>query len=135
MSTRCLNYNNSSQLRSRPLSPVCPNEAKSAIIGRPMPTPIGHAMAGVAAAWIADLIPGDRAWRIAPPFASWYQRAGGALTAGCAALAVLADIDLAWLPLSPRSHRTITHSIGAVLLVGLAAAVLQKKVSDTVGLG
>jgi len=28
-----------------------------------MPSPIGHALAGLTAAWIADLVPGDRDWR------------------------------------------------------------------------
>src|SRR5262245_55678989 len=108
--------------------------AESAIIGPPMPTPIGHAMAGVAAAWIADLVPGARAWRTAPLSASWYERAGGALTVGCACLAILPDADLLWLTLSPRGHRTITHSIGAVILVGLVAAILSRtKMSDTSG--
>jgi membrane-bound metal-dependent hydrolase YbcI (DUF457 family) len=89
-------------------------------------------MAGVAAAWIADLFPGARAWRTAPSSASWYERAGGALTVGCAGLAMLPDVDLLWLPLSPRSHRTMTHSVGAVMLVGLVAAILRKrKGSDT----
>jgi membrane-bound metal-dependent hydrolase YbcI (DUF457 family) len=89
-----------------------------------MPTPIGHALAGVAAAWIADLVPGDRVWRTAPASASWYERAGGALTLGCACLAILPDIDLVWLPWYPRQHRTVTHGIGAVMLVGLFAAAM-----------
>src|SRR5262245_45055370 len=95
-----------------------------------MPTPIGHAMAGVAAAWIADLVPGDRAWRTAPPSASWYERAGNGLTLACAILAVSPDIDLLYLPFNSQMHRTVTHSIGAVILVGSFAAVLRK-VSDT----
>ena len=95
-----------------------------------MPTPIGHAMAGVAAAWIADLVPGDRAGRTAPPSASWYRRAGSGLTLACACLATLPDIDLVWLPWFPRQHRTITHSIGAVIVVGVVAAIVRK-VSDT----
>src|SRR5262245_47107636 len=95
-----------------------------------MPTPIGHAMAGVAAAWIADLAPGDRAWRTAPPSASWYERAGNGLTLACAFLATLPDIDLLWLPWFPRQHRTVTHSIGAVIVVCLTA-LLVRKVSDT----
>jgi membrane-bound metal-dependent hydrolase YbcI (DUF457 family) len=89
-----------------------------------MPTPIGHALAGVAAAWAADLVPGDRAWRTASRFASWYARAGNGLTLGCACLAVAPDIDLVFLPFNPQGHRTVTHSVGAVLFVGLVAAVM-----------
>jgi membrane-bound metal-dependent hydrolase YbcI (DUF457 family) len=83
-----------------------------------MPTSIGHALAGVAAAWGADLVPGDRAWRTAPPAAPWHQRAGNGLTLTCAVLAAIPDADLLL-----RSHRTYSHSIGAVIAVGIAAAV------------
>ena len=95
-----------------------------------MPTPIGHALAGVAAAWAADLFPGDRAWRTAPPSASWHERAGNGLTVACAILAVAPDIDLVYLPFNSQGHRTVTHSIGAVIVVGVVAAILRK-VSDT----
>ena len=68
--------------------------AESAMIGARMPSPIGHALAGVAAAWTVDLIPGDRAWRTAPASASWYRRAGDGLTLRCAALGAAPDLDL-----------------------------------------
>ena len=84
-----------------------------------MPTSIGHALAGAAAAWTADLVPGDRAWRTAPASASWYRRAGNGLTLACAALAALPDGDLL-----VHSHRTFTHSIGAMIVVGLIAGAL-----------
>jgi hypothetical protein len=61
--------------------------AESAMIAALMPSPIGHVVAGVAAAWTADLIPGDREWRSAPGTAGWYARAGGGLTVVCGALA------------------------------------------------
>ena len=77
-------------------------------------------MAGVAAAWLADLVPGERAWRIAPEPASRAERAGGGLTLICAGLAVLPDVDLL-----VGGHRTITHSLGALLFVGLFAAALS----------
>jgi len=92
-----------------------------------MPSPFGHALAGVAAAWAADLVPGDRTWRTAPPFASWYARAGNGLTFACACLAVLPDVDLVMLPFKPNVHRTVTHSLGAVLVVGLVAAAMATK--------
>ena len=84
-----------------------------------MPTPIGHALAGVAAAWLVDLVPGRRAWRTALPASPWYQRAGDGITLICAALAVLPDVDLFF----PR-HRTATHSLSAVAFVALFAAAM-----------
>jgi membrane-bound metal-dependent hydrolase YbcI (DUF457 family) len=83
-----------------------------------MPSPICHALAGVAAAWTVDLIPGDRAWRRSPDTASWYQRAGGRLTLACALLGAAPDLDLAFM-----DHRTVTHSIGAVCTVAVGAAL------------
>jgi membrane-bound metal-dependent hydrolase YbcI (DUF457 family) len=74
-----------------------------------MPTPIGHALAGLAVAWSAE-----------PP--SEAQPLGRALarplTLVCIALAVLPDLDL----LYPPVHRAATHSIGASLLVTIIAA-------------
>ncbi len=89
------------------------------MIGVLVPSPIGHLLAGAAVAWAADLIPGDRAWRTAPTHASWFLRAGDGLTLACAALGAAPDLDLAFI-----EHRTVTHSIGAVLFVGLFAAAL-----------
>ena len=84
-----------------------------------MPSPIGHALAGIAVAWTADLIPGDRAWRTAPERASWFLRAGDGLTLACAALGAAPDLDLLFI-----AHRTVTHSIGALFFVGLFCAAL-----------
>ena len=62
-------------------------------------------MAGVIAAWLGDAVrPARRAWG---PLL---------LPAACAALAVLPDLDLVF-----DSHRTVTHSLGATVLVGLVA--------------
>jgi membrane-bound metal-dependent hydrolase YbcI (DUF457 family) len=86
-----------------------------------MPSPIGHALAGIAVAWAADLFPGNRAWRTVPATASWYARAGNGLTLTCAALAVAPDLDL----LFPGAHRSVTHSfvsITAVAIVAMLAA-------------
>jgi len=84
-----------------------------------MPSSVGHALAGVAAAWTADLVPGNRAWRTAAQDASWYRRAGGGLTLACLILPTLPDADLLF-----HTHRTYTHSVGAVAVVGLAAAAV-----------
>jgi membrane-bound metal-dependent hydrolase YbcI (DUF457 family) len=85
-----------------------------------MPTPLGHMLAGVAVAWGADLVPGDRAWRAASSDASWYRRAGNGLTLACGALGALADLDLLVL----RTHRTFTHSMAAVAFIALFAAAM-----------
>ena len=92
-----------------------------------MPSPIGHALAGVAVAWAADLVPGERQWRTAPRSASWYVKAGNGLTLACACLAVLPDLDLVMLPFKPETHRTVTHSLGAVLIVLLGAAIVARR--------
>jgi membrane-bound metal-dependent hydrolase YbcI (DUF457 family) len=84
-----------------------------------VPTSIGHALAGAAAAWSVDLVPGRRAWRTAPPAASWYRRAGDGLTLVCVVLAAIPDADLLF-----RIHRTFSHSIGAVIVVGILAGAV-----------
>src|SRR5947208_1074847 len=84
-----------------------------------MPTSIGHALAGAAAAWSIDLVPGRRAWRTAPPDASWYRRAGDGLTLVCAGLGAMPDADLLF-----RLHRTFSHSSGAAIFVGVLAGVV-----------
>jgi len=84
-----------------------------------MPSTVGHALAGVAAAWAVDAVPGRRAWRAAPPHASWFRKAGGGLTLLCAAIAAAPDLDLLF-----HLHRTYSHSIGAVLLAALLAAAI-----------
>ena len=82
-----------------------------------MPSPFGHALAGVAAAWTADLLPGRREGRVAASTASWFSRAGGGLTAICLGLAVVPDVDLAF-----QAHRSWTHSVTAVAIVTIIAA-------------
>jgi membrane-bound metal-dependent hydrolase YbcI (DUF457 family) len=77
------------------------------MIRKPMPTPIGHALAGVAAAWTVDV------------------QADRRLTLVAAGLGALPDIDL----LLPVQHRTVTHSIGAALLVTIIAAVVTGQVT------
>ena len=84
-----------------------------------MPTSIGHALGGIAAAWIGDLVPGRRAWRTAPPSDPWYARAGAGLTLTCAALAIAPDLDLLF-----HWHRRSTHSVSAAIAIGAFAAVM-----------
>src|SRR5262249_55012377 len=104
-------------LRDAALSPPEQRIEESAMIGTLMPSSVGHALAGVAAAWTADLIPGHRVWRPAAQTASWYRRAGGGLTLACLILAAAPDADLLIHP-----HRTYTHSGGGVAIVGVLAA-------------
>ena len=89
------------------------------MMGGRMPSPIGHALAGVAVAWAVDLVPGDRRWRTAPETAPWRERAGNGLTLLCAGLGAAPDLDLAFV-----SHRTMTHSLSAVVVVAVVAAAV-----------
>src|SRR5204863_1988470 len=103
------------------LSPLWPEPGRICHDRPPMPSPIGHSLAGLAAAWAADLVPGDRAWRVRSG-SSIYGRAGGGLTLACVALGCGADVDLLW-----GSHREYTHSIGAVIVVAIGAAFVAAK--------
>jgi inner membrane protein len=85
-----------------------------------MPSPVGHALAGVAVAWASDLAPGRRAWRTTDPKASLFARAGGTLTLACGALAAAPDLDLFF----PIRHRAVTHSLGAVIVIFIVAAAV-----------
>jgi len=67
-----------------------------------MPSPIGHALAGVAFVWSVN------------------PRTERRLVLTAAALAILPDADL----IHPDWHRAFTHSIGAVLLVSIITAVV-----------
>jgi membrane-bound metal-dependent hydrolase YbcI (DUF457 family) len=81
-----------------------------------MPSPIGHALAGVAVAWSAEQLPGSAGLkRPFPP----------GVVLACVALAVLPDADLVYMPM----HRTVTHSIGATLLVTILAIAVTGKVT------
>jgi membrane-bound metal-dependent hydrolase YbcI (DUF457 family) len=84
-----------------------------------MASPVGHALAGIAVAWGADLLPGSRAGRTAAGSAPWYQRAGSGLTLACTVLAAAPDLDL----LITGLHRTVTHSFLSVAVVALLAAI------------
>jgi membrane-bound metal-dependent hydrolase YbcI (DUF457 family) len=72
-----------------------------------MPSPIGHALAGVAVASILD------------------RRLDRRLALIAAGLGAVPDIDL----LLPIPHRTITHSLGAVVIVTIIAAVVTPQVT------
>jgi membrane-bound metal-dependent hydrolase YbcI (DUF457 family) len=76
-----------------------------------MPSPIGHALAGVAVAWTADLVDG--------------RRSSPGLVATCAGLAMLPDADL----LIPWTHRMATHSLVAAAAVYIVAIVVTGQVT------
>lgn len=78
-----------------------------------MPTPLGHAMAGLAIAWTTEAI------RPASLDACGHRR----LPMICAGLAIAPDLDLVYPPI----HRTMSHSISAVLLVGVIAWFLTRR--------
>ncbi len=69
-----------------------------------MPSPVGHALGGIAAAW--GVLP----------------RRDLAGTAIIAAFALAPDLDLL-----AGEHRGISHSVGAVVVAGLAAAIISRR--------
>src|SRR5262249_30793375 len=76
-----------------------------------MPSPIGHALAGVAVAWSVEQFPGFR--QSLRPIAP-------RLTVISAALAAAPDLDLVY----PLLHRTVTHSVAAVALTSIVVMVV-----------
>src|SRR4051794_29415220 len=87
-----------------------------------MPSPLGHALGGVAAAWAVDLSPVPRA---SPSTGSTPSSAtAGYLTLIYAGLGALPDVDLMFgIP------RTASHSILASVLVGIIAALVTGRVT------
>ena len=82
----------------------------------PMPSPLGHALAGLTVGWLADRAPqpsGSRLREALSPVALW-----------CAALAVLPDADLVF-----DWHRFGTHSLTATALIFIVAMVVTGKVT------
>ena len=78
-----------------------------------MPTPIGHAMGGLAAAFLTNSF--ARRPKLTP-----------AVVAACVAVAVSPDLDIL-----AGHHRSYTHSIGATALVGIAGwLVLRRRVPN-----
>ena len=78
-----------------------------------MPSPLGHAIAGVAVAWSAEAI-------ARRPLGF---RAGSTIAVTAAALAIAPDLD--WL--YPPVHRMMTHSLFATALAGGLTAVLARR--------
>jgi hypothetical protein len=85
-----------------------------------MPSPIGHAIAGAAIAFGSAPAVGIRYPSDQPA-----GRRLTVLTLICAALAAAPDLDLA----APYTHRTITHSLLATVVITIIAAVVTEQVT------
>jgi hypothetical protein len=78
-----------------------------------MPSPLGHGLAGIAAGW-----------GVAKPAADRRERILQAVL--LAALATAPDLDLL-----TRHHRYETHSVGAAVLAGAAAALIRLPIATS----
>jgi inner membrane protein len=78
-----------------------------------MPSPLGHALAGVAIAWSAEAIK-----RRQIDFTR-----GSTLAVAAAGLAVAADLD--WL--YPPAHRAMTHSLVAAVAAAALIAIVKRR--------
>lgn len=85
-----------------------------------MPSPIGHALAGLAVGLLAE--PPEE------PRARWTGNSVSTLAAIAAVTAALPDIDLLYPPL----HRAWTHSVGATALLMIIAAAVTGWVTGRV---
>jgi inner membrane protein len=98
-----------------------------------MPSPIGHALAGVAVAWTTDIVaPSLSRGQTGKAGLTPMSKAGltpmtmtPTLVVTCAVLAALPDLDL----LGPGFHRTWTHSVTAVIIVTIIAAAVTGQVT------
>jgi membrane-bound metal-dependent hydrolase YbcI (DUF457 family) len=87
-----------------------------------MPSPVAHLLAGVSTAWAADALASSRYRPASDSLAvSAALPAMAPLTMLCAALAVAPDIDIL-----SSSHRTVTHSVGALCLVAATVALAAR---------
>jgi membrane-bound metal-dependent hydrolase YbcI (DUF457 family) len=77
-----------------------------------MPTPVGHALAGLATGWVADAV--MKKDRRSLPL--------GPLTIACLTAAVAPDLDIPF-----GIHRTYTHSIGAACIAGVVAWLISRR--------
>jgi inner membrane protein len=88
-------------------------------MGLEVPSPLGHALAGVIVALSAERAP--TRLRIEPPVSTW-------VVVACIALAGLPDADL----LVAGMHRTATHSLASSVLVAIIAAGVTRRVTGRV---
>jgi membrane-bound metal-dependent hydrolase YbcI (DUF457 family) len=83
-----------------------------------MPSPLGHALGGLTAGWLIAGAP-VRATRDRRPMLPWTSTWSGALV--FAAIGMAPDLDFL-----AGMHRTYAHSLGAALIVTLAAMALTR---------
>jgi membrane-bound metal-dependent hydrolase YbcI (DUF457 family) len=86
-----------------------------------VPSPAGHLIAGVAVAWAAEAIAPLRPRGLDAGRPSAAAAIVTPLVLACAALALAPDLDILL-----ASHRTYTHSVGAVAFVAVLAASVAK---------
>ena len=84
-----------------------------------MPSPVGHLVAGLAVAWAAEAVasPGRKRRAAGQPPAP----AAAPLALACAALALAPDLDILL-----ATHRTFTHSLGAVAAAAVAGGAVAR---------
>jgi inner membrane protein len=80
-----------------------------------MPSPVGHSLAALAAAWIVEKPDADKRQLLKQ-------------SALVAVVSVLPDLDLLW-----NRHSRETHSIGAALIVATVAGLIRLPVASTRG--
>jgi membrane-bound metal-dependent hydrolase YbcI (DUF457 family) len=85
-----------------------------------MPSPIGHALAGLAVGFVAE--PSPRSGPVESP------RLRSAFLVTAAFLATAPDFDLMF----PGFHRSVTHSIGATIFLMIITAAVTGKVTGRV---
>jgi len=88
-----------------------------------MPSPAGHVIAGLTIAWAAQALETVRRRPNAAerPLAVLGSRAFTPLVLACALLALAPDIDILL-----ASHRTFTHSLGAVVAAAVAGGAVAR---------
>jgi membrane-bound metal-dependent hydrolase YbcI (DUF457 family) len=82
-----------------------------------VPSPVGHAVAGLCAGWLIAGAPAPKSSFNPTPNQPWIETWRGAIV--FAGLAVSPDLDLL-----VRAHSMYTHSLGAALVLTLAVAAL-----------
>ncbi len=85
-----------------------------------MPSPVGHVVAGLAVVWAAEALGARRSARAAwtPPGPVAPPVPAAVPAAACVLLALAPDADILF-----GAHRAVTHSLGAVFIVGALAAL------------
>jgi membrane-bound metal-dependent hydrolase YbcI (DUF457 family) len=82
-----------------------------------VPTPVGHAVAGLAVGWVVERLSGDRPGQSPEDGDSrWWRRA---LPLVCAVVAFVPDLDIVL-----GAHRGASHSAAGVIAAGLAGAAI-----------